>query len=152
MALRIPIEEPCPFCEYLAGRAECAFVSRGETVSTFVNLRQYERGALLVVPNRHAATAFDLSAAELGAVHVEAVRMGRAAVRAFDATGLNIFQNNGVDAGQTVPHFHMHVVPRYAGGDPLKVFQARNTPIAPFADREHVAVMVRRRLVEGEAQ
>lgn len=143
MALTLPVEDPCPFCEYLAGRAECAFVSRGASVSTFVNLRQYERGALLVVPNRHAPTAFDLSAEELGAVQVEAVRVGHAAVEAFSATGLNIFQNNGVDAGQTVPHFHMHVVPRYPGGDPLKVFQARNTPIASFAERERIAAAVR---------
>ena len=152
MALTLPVEDPCPFCEYLAGRAECAFVSRGDSVSTFVNLRQYERGALLVVPNRHAPTVLDLSAAELSAVHVEAVRVGRAVVEAFSATGLNIFQNNGIDAGQTVPHFHVHVVPRYPGGDPLKVFQARNTPTAPFAERERVAATSRSALAQGEGR
>jgi histidine triad (HIT) family protein len=76
-------------------------------------MRQYERGALLVVPIAHAATVMDLDPAQVATVHVEAARLGRALTRAYGCIGLNIFQNNGLDAGQHVPHFHVHVVPRY---------------------------------------
>lgn len=151
MPIRAPSADTCPFCDYLAGRTECAFVVRGATVSAFVNLRQYERGAMLIVPQRHAVTALDLTREELSALHIEAVRVGRAAVQAFAATGLNIFQNNGIDAGQSVPHFHMHVVPRYPGGDPIKVFQAGKTPIAPFEERVQIAAAVRNALVPTDS-
>ena len=149
MPIRVPVADSCAFCDYLAGIAECAWVMRAAEVSSFVNLRQYERGALLVIPNRHAPTVFDLQEAEIAAVHNEAARVGRAAVEAFGATGLNIFQNNGVDSGQTVPHYHVHVVPRYPDGDPQKVFRAASTPILPFAERLKIAAAVRARLTQG---
>jgi len=149
MRIRVPIADSCAFCDYLAGRAECAWVERTAQISSFVNLHQYERGALLVIPNRHAPTVFDLEESEIAAVQNAAVRVGRAAVEAFDATGLNIFQNNGVDAGQTVPHYHVHVVPRYPDGDPQKVFRAVSTPILPFAQRLKIADAVRARLTQG---
>lgn len=87
----------------LAGTRPCAFVRRTDTFASFVNLRQYERGALLVVPTRHASTFLELQPDVVGLIHAEAARLGRALVRAFGATGLNIFQNNRVDAGQHVP-------------------------------------------------
>jgi histidine triad (HIT) family protein len=143
----MPIAPPpaafCWFCHYLGGRGDCAFVTRGDRVAAFVNVRQYERGALLVVPVRHADTVFDLDAATLAAVYVEAARVGRAAVQAFGATGLNIFQNNGRDAGQSVPHHHVHVVPRYPASDPRRIFQEADFTPVPFAEQLAVADAIR---------
>jgi len=143
MTLRVPSADPCPFCAYLAGDAECAFVTRTESVASFVNLRQYERGALLVIPVRHLPTVLDVDADMLGAVHWEAVRLGRALIRAFDASGLNIFQNNGISAGQTVPHYHVHVVPRYARSDPRRRFQEGSFEAVAFSERLEIAESIR---------
>ncbi len=123
MPLELPHEDPCPFCEYLADRAPCAFVSRGLTVSAFLNRAQYERGALLVVPNVHVGSLLEISEALISEVYVEAQRLGRILVDRFKATGVNVFQNNGRSAGQPVPHFHVHVVPRYPSSDPGRRFR-----------------------------
>jgi len=54
----------------------------------------------------------DLPLATLGAAALESRLLSRALVEEFDATGVNIFQNNGIDANQHVPHYHLYVVPR----------------------------------------
>ena len=135
--------DSCAFCEYLAGTRPCAFVRRTDAVASFVNLRQYERGALLVVPTRHASTVLDLHPDIVGLVHAEAALLGRALVRAFGATGLNIFQNNGVDAGQHVAHFHTHVVPRYPGSDPTRIYLQGDFEPVPMSEQETIARSVR---------
>lgn len=140
--IRVPSTERCAFCDYLSGARECAFITRTDHVSSFVNIRQYERGALLVIPNEHFATALDLDAKLLGAIHSEAVLLGRALIREFGATGLNIFQNNGVDAGQTEPHYHVHVVPRYPASDPHRIFQSKDFQPVPLTDQLEIAAAV----------
>lgn len=76
-------------------------------------------------------------------VHAEAALLGRALVRAFSAMGLNIFQNNGVDAGQHGAHFHKHVVPRYPGSDPTKIYLQGNFEPMPMSEQLAVAYAVR---------
>jgi histidine triad (HIT) family protein len=136
----------CPFCAHLAGVTACAFIRRTPEVAAFVNLRQYERGALLVIPVRHAATVLDLDPSLVGAVHAEAALMGRAVMRAFGASGLNIFQNNGTDAGQHVQHLHVHVVPRYPGSDPTLIYQQAHFEPVPFSEQLAVAERIREAL------
>ena len=134
MPVELPREDPCPFCEYLAGRTPCAFVSRGDTVSSFLNRTQYERGALLVVPNAHVGSLLEASEAVISELYIEAQRLGRILVDRFGATGVNVFQNNGISAGQTVPHFHVHVVPRYPSSDPGRRFREADFEPTPVED------------------
>jgi diadenosine tetraphosphate (Ap4A) HIT family hydrolase len=115
-----------------------------------VNLRQYEKGALLVIPTRHASTVVDLPSDIVGMVHTEAAILGRAVMRAFGATGLNIFQNNGVDAGQHVAHFHVHVVPRYLGSDPSKIYLQGSFEPVSMAEQDSIAGAVRSALEEPQ--
>lgn len=140
MPLELLHDLPCPFCEYIAGNAACAFVSRGAAVSSFLNRAQYERGALLVVSNEHVGSLLEATEAMISAVYVEAQRMGHLLVDRLGATGVNVFQNNGVAAGQTVSHFHVHVVPRYPSSDAGRRFRE--------ADFEPTAIDELRRLAE----
>jgi histidine triad (HIT) family protein len=142
MPIRLPTVVSCGFCEYIAGTRACAFVHRGPLVSTIVNRTQYEPGAVLIIPNNHLATVLDLDAATLAAVGTEAQRIGRALVEGFDATGINIFQNNGVDANQHYPHYHMHVVPRYPGSDPTKIYSHTEFEPISIARQRHVAARI----------
>jgi histidine triad (HIT) family protein len=123
MAITLPTVTDCGFCEYIAGTRECAFVRRGPLVSSLVNRTQYEAGAVLVIPNHHLPTVLDLDAETLAAANLEAQAVSRAVVEAFGATGINLFQNNGIDANQHYPHYHLHVVPRYPGSDPTRIYQ-----------------------------
>jgi histidine triad (HIT) family protein len=115
---------------------------------SFVNLRQYEKGALLVIPGRHASTVVDLPLDIIAMLHTEAALLGRALIRAFGATGLNIFQNNGPDAGQHVAHFHVHVVPRYPGSDPTKIYLQGDFEPSPIGELQEIAARVRDALCE----
>lgn len=114
MTIRIPTVETCGFCEYIAGTKECAFIRRGPLVSSLVNRTQYETGALLIIPNEHAPTVLDLPRETLAAAALESQLLGRALVGEFGATGLNIYQNNGVDANQHFPHYHTACRPAFS--------------------------------------
>lgn len=130
---------PCPFCAYLADREPCAWVLREDHVSAFMNRTQYERGAVLLVPNTHVATLADLHPPTLAALLPAAQRIERAQREALGASGLTLFQNNGADAGQTVPHAHFHLVPRYPGSDPRRVFSEAEHPHTPLDELEALA-------------
>ena len=142
MTISLAVAATCGFCEYVAGTRECAFVRRGPLVSSLVNRTQYETGAVLIIPNRHLSTVLDLDAQTLAAVGAEAQRVSRALVAGFDATGINIFQNNGVDANQHFPHYHMHVVPRYPGSDSTRIYLHTQFEPISIAEQREIAARI----------
>ena len=105
--------------------SECALpdeqglvVARGEMVYTVLNLYPYNPGHLMVVPYRHIPDYTDLDPAEL-AEFSEFTRHALTVIRTVSAPhGFNIGINDGVAAGQTVPHLHLHLIPRYFGDVP----------------------------------
>ncbi len=144
MPITLPIVTECGFCEYTAGTRKCAFVRRGPLVSSIVNRTQYEMGAVLVIPNRHLPTVLDLDAETLAAAGLEAQAVGGALVQGFGATGLNLFQNNGIDANQHYPHYHLHVVPRYPGSDPTRIYQEHQFERISLEEQHRIAERIRR--------
>jgi histidine triad (HIT) family protein len=146
MSLQMPTEDDCPFCGYLAGARPCAFIARGSLVSSFLNRAQFERGAALLVPNAHVTSLLQLERDVMLAIFEEAQRLTAAMVKAFGAVGLNMFQNNGIKAGQSVSHYHVHLVPRYDTSESGKLFNATDFPHTPVAELEKIAVELRRAL------
>ncbi|MCY3622446.1 MAG: HIT family protein [Gammaproteobacteria bacterium] len=147
METLLPGSDPgCPFCQNLAGDRRCAFVSRLDRVSSFVNPRQYRPGATLVIPDRHVATVFDMTSDEWAAVTVHAKRVAAAACAAFGAQDVNIFQNNGPSAGQTVFHVHVHVVPRPVGDEGSAIFGEAYFEKTPIEERLAIAERIREHL------
>lgn len=140
---QVPNEEVCPFCAYLAGSVPCAFVSRGPLVSVFLNRAQFERGASLVVPNQHVTSLLELKSDVMSSIYEESQRLAMAMVRAFGAVGLNMFQNNGIKAGQAVSHFHVHLVPRYDHSDPSHLFRSEDYPCTPVEELAEIASELR---------
>jgi histidine triad (HIT) family protein len=117
MTFPMPVMEPCYFCELARSRDSWNHIIEDPLTMTVLNGRQYERGQCIVFPKRHAPTLLDLSAQEAAAVMLAAKRIGAAITDALAPEALLLYQNNGVLAGQEVPHFHLHVVPRTAGSD-----------------------------------
>lgn len=104
------------FSKILNGDLPAAFVYRNEQVSAFMDIQPINPGHVLVVPNKPAAALATLPA-ETGA---EMFRVGQriaAAIRAsgIECEGVNLVLSDGVAAGQTVFHLHLHVFPRFAG-------------------------------------
>lgn len=143
MTIRLATVATCGFCEYIAGTQECAFIRRGPLVSALVNRTQYETGALLIIPNEHFPTVTDLPHQVLGAIAFESQLLSRALVDELGATGLNIFQNNGIDANQHFPHYHMHVVPRFPGSDPTRIYLQSDFAPIPLATQHELAARIR---------
>ncbi len=111
-----PAAPECVFCAVVAGEAEASVVHEDETVVVFMDLNPVTPGHLLVVPRGHAVGLEDLDVAI--STHVWSVghHMARALRRSrLPCEGINVLLCDGAAAFQTVFHFHLHVIPRYAG-------------------------------------
>ncbi|NEW41820.1 HIT family protein [Nocardia cyriacigeorgica] len=106
----------CVFCRIVAGEAPATKVYEDDTLCAFLDIRPIARGHTLVVPKRHATELEDLDP-ETGAELFRAGHRLALAIRRGDlaADGANLILNDGTAAFQTVPHVHLHVVPRRHG-------------------------------------
>lgn len=103
----------CIFCRIVAGEAPAEVVYEDEAALAFMDVSPWSRGHLLVIPKRHARNLFDLPEEDGAAVMRAAIRIAPMLKRASNAAGLNLWQANERSAGQTVFHFHLHLLPRY---------------------------------------
>ena len=116
--IELPHQQPCEFCEGMAGRdPKWALIDECPHTVTVINPYQYEVGQCCVITRRHAGTLLDLSDDEAAAVLKAARRVAGGLLSAFRPLGILTYQNNGVYSGQEVPHYHFHVVPRQPGSD-----------------------------------
>lgn len=146
MTFELSPYDVCSFCQDLDGSRECAIVAENEHAVAEVDERQYERGAMLVIPKRHRESILDIEHEEMQAVYGLVRVVGRAAASAFGAVGMNVFQNNGTKAGQHEPHFHVHVVPRYTASDPNRRFLQRDYVVIPVEEQRAIAARIRNAL------
>ena len=133
----------CIFCDIAAGRLSAEIVWRGEGALAFLDHRPLFPGHVLLIPDRHIMTLADLPASEAGRFFEAGQRLERAVTEAVGAEGSFIAINNRVS--QSVPHLHLHVVPRRKG-DGLKGFF---WPRHKYDSDEHmkeVAAKIRARL------
>ncbi len=126
MPIDVPKQERCAFCNFIIDKSRFAIVEELEETVAWLPPRQHGLGHVLVIPKRHAPTVLDLPGAEFGTVMWHVHRVANAIAKAFDPAGMNIFQNNGVTAGQTVPHYHVHIVPSYPGDLPGRIFKSED--------------------------
>lgn len=110
----------CVFCRIVAGEAPATKVYEDDSLCAFLDIRPIARGHTLVIPKQHATELEDLDA-ELGAHVFRAGHRLALAVRRspLAADGANLVLNDGTAAFQTVPHVHLHVIPR-SHGDKLR--------------------------------
>jgi histidine triad (HIT) family protein len=110
----------CLFCRIIAGEIPSTRVDEDERTVAFMDINPATRGHVLVVPREHSRDLLEMPDEDLAAV----ARMGRKlALRQTErlgADGVNLLNSCGQVAWQTVLHFHLHVIPRYAG-DPLRL-------------------------------
>ncbi|RRD41339.1 HIT family protein [Comamonadaceae bacterium OH3737_COT-264] len=138
----------CIFCKLVAGEIPSSKVYEDALTIAFMDLGQVTPGHVLVATKRHTTDLFDLTAQECAAVMQTSQKVARAAKQAFSPTGMTLLQANGRDGGQTVMHFHMHVVPRHAN-DGVGLIWPRKEPGAPVLER--YAVQLREAMLSLEA-
>ncbi len=110
----------CIFCKIVAGEVPCfKLYEDGETLA-IMDINPVHDGHCLVISKAHHPTVFELPPAAFAAVGATAIRIARAVNAAIKPDGLNLLQANGPGAAQSVPHFHLHILPR-RHNDKLKV-------------------------------
>ncbi|MFQ5657496.1 MAG: HIT family protein [Candidatus Methylomirabilales bacterium] len=105
----------CIFCQIRDGKIPSTAVYEDTKTLAFLDINPINDGHVLVIPKAHAETIFDVSASDISAVAVTAKKVADAIRQALQPEGLNLFQANGQAALQTVPHFHLHLIPRWIG-------------------------------------
>jgi histidine triad (HIT) family protein len=108
----------CLFCKIVAGELPATIVAEDERTVAFMDINPATRGHALVVPRTHARDLLSIGAEDLEACALTAQRLASVAKETFEADGITLIQSTGAAAWQTVFHFHVHVIPRYAD-DPL---------------------------------
>lgn len=116
----------CIFCKISNGEIPSYTVYEDNDFRVILDIAPAGKGHCLIIPKRHGADMFELSDEVLAKAYVLAKKIGCAVKKAVNADGINIIQNNGAAAGQSVSHFHIHVVPR-KNGDGVALNVSGNT-------------------------
>ena len=107
------MKNDCIFCKIAAGEIPSACIYEDDDFKAFLDISPAVKGHVIIIPKKHADNLFDLSEEEASKIFVIASNIGKAIKEELNCDGLNVLQNNGEIAGQTVFHFHMHLIPRF---------------------------------------
>jgi len=104
----------CLFCAIVAGDIPSTKVYEDDRTYAFMDISPASEGHLIVVPKRHSKDILEIPAEDLTAVVLTGQRLAQRVTDVLDADGVNLLNNRGEHGWQTVFHFHLHVIPRYA--------------------------------------
>ncbi len=107
------MSEQCVFCEIVHGTSPASLVYQDDTVVAFMDIQPITQGHMLVLPREHAVLMTDLNEAAAMRTFKIARRLAAVARHTLGASGINLLVMDGEAAYQDVPHFHIHVIPRY---------------------------------------
>ena len=110
-------DEQCIFCKIIRGDIPCAKVFENEHVLAFLDISQVTKGHTLVIPKVHKKDIYELTPDVASHLFEAVPQIANAIRKQYEPVGLNLLNNNGEAAGQTVFHYHMHILPRYGEGD-----------------------------------
>lgn len=109
------MQSNCIFCKIIAGDIPSATVYEDRDFKVIMDISPAAKGHLIILPKKHAADLFELDEDTASKVLFVAQKVAKAVKEELNCDGINILQNNGEAAGQTVFHYHVHIIPRYDG-------------------------------------
>ncbi len=105
--------ENCIFCKIIAGEIPSATVYEDENFKAIMDIAPAAKGHVILLSKQHYANVFELGGEAATGLINTARKVAKAVQEELGCDGINLLQNNGEAAGQTVFHFHLHVIPRY---------------------------------------
>lgn len=108
-------DENCIFCKILAGEIPSTAVYEDDDFKAILDVNPAARGHVIILPKNHAANIYELPDEDASKIMIVAKKIATSIEKAYHCDGVNILQNNGEAAGQTVFHLHVHVIPRFKG-------------------------------------
>lgn len=136
------IDDNCIFCKIANGQIPTNSIYEDNDFKVIMDLSPASRGHAIILPKNHAANLFELPEEDCSKIMGVAKKCATAMKRALGCAGLNVLQNNGEVAGQTIFHLHVHLVPRYEEDTVTIEFNPDKNPEDPAA----VAKEIRREL------
>jgi len=124
----------CVFCRIVAGQIPSTRVYEDDHTLAFMDIGHVNPGHTLVAVKKHAANLYELDEAQAAAVARATVKIAKAIKAAFQPEGLSVYQANGKPAGQTVFHYHVHLLPRHAGDGMELTWPVKNPPREQLED------------------
>lgn len=109
------VKDDCIFCKLAHGEIPSTTIFENNEFRVFFDTAPATKGHCLIVPKEHYRDIFDIDAETGGKLFSLATAVARSMKKVLNCDGMNIMQNNGTVAGQTVFHFHLHLIPRYEG-------------------------------------
>ena len=116
----------CIFCKIIKGEIPSFIVYEDDTFKVILDRFPATPGHALIIPKVHADDIFDLPEETAAKLYPLAKKIAAKIKEAVGAEGINIVQNNGEVAGQSVHHFHLHIIPRKSG-DQITLNKSSNT-------------------------
>ena len=135
-------KEDCIFCKIANGEIPSTTLYEDEDFRVILDLGPATRGHALLLPKNHFANLFELDDETAQKAILVEKKMAGKMKDALGADGFNLVQNNGEAAGQTVFHFHMHLIPRYENDNAGILWEPGETTPEDMAEVK--------RLVDGE--
>ena len=106
-------KDDCIFCKIANGEIPSATVYEDSVCRVILDVNPANKGHALIIPKEHFDNIYSIDAETAAKIFTIATEVAKAQKAELNPDGLNILRNNGEAAGQTVFHFHMHLVPRY---------------------------------------
>ncbi len=129
----------CIFCKIVNKDIPSVTVYEDDIIIAFLDISQATKGHTLIIPKNHYENVFDIDKAVISHIHKHVPKIARAITKAFCANGINIVNNNGASAGQTVFHYHVHLIPRYDNGDGFNLIYTNNMDKYSKEDLSYIA-------------
>lgn len=124
--------DDCLFCNIIEGKIPAAKVYEDEHVFAFMDISQVTTGHTLVIPKTHVQDIYELPEDTASELFARVPKIAKAVKKAYKPLGINILNNNEIAAGQSVFHFHIHIIPRYGETDGFNLkWMTRNDEFSP---------------------
>ena len=115
-------QDNCIFCKIAAGEIPSATIYEDNDFRVILDIEPASKGHALILPKEHYANLYELSDELAAKALIVAKKVITKMTAILGCDGYNVVQNNGEAAGQTVFHFHMHLIPRYEGDHAMKLW------------------------------
>lgn len=105
----------CIFCKIINNEISSISLYEDDDFKVIMDISPATKGHAVLIPKKHFTNLFEMDEETAKKVFIVVAKVGKAMKEELKCDGLNILQNNGEAAGQTVFHFHIHLIPRYQG-------------------------------------
>jgi histidine triad (HIT) family protein len=136
------IDKNCLFCKIVGRELDHVPVLEDAQVLAIMDLYPATPGHVLVLPKNHIETLYEMPVDVGAQLMTKAIMVAKAIKEKLSPVGLNLIQSNGVAAGQVIPHFHLHLVPRYKG-DPVSLRFGHGNAPGNVAELNRIASLVK---------